>query len=146
MTTRTLMTDGSLALVTDDSGETWVRDTETGAQSAALTDDEVDAVERELVDMSSVELTPAEVEVIGVKPAGVDDVAGDADPEGAYWVTAGINGLRFRLFASRHGDGRPGLGPCGDSLDDWCPVELRTAFGDTAANRLGRQAIAMART
>lgn len=137
---KTLMTDGSLALVLDSSGEAWVLDLDTGAQSAALTADEVEGLERELIEMSSVELTPAAVEVLSV-----DAEAADADEGQSFWVTATVNGLTVRIFAAPHADGRPGLEPCGDSLDDWCPVELRTAFGDKAADRLGREAILMAR-
>ena len=81
-----------------------------------------------------------EIEIISVNPDSSEDGEG-----AAYWVTAQVNGKRVRLFAAPHSDGRPGLEPCGDSLDDWCPVELRTAFGDDEANRLGREAILMAR-
>ena len=86
------------------------------------------------------ESAPDEIEIISVKPDSSEDGEG-----AAYWVTARVNGKRVRLSAAPHSDGRPGLGPCGDSLDDWCPVELRTAFGDDEANRLGREAILMAR-
>lgn len=136
----TLMTDGSLALVTDASGEAWVLNTETGAQSAALSADERAGVLAESIDMADVELTDAEVEVLSVKAE-----ESEVDEGVAYWVTAAVNGLTVRLYAAPHSDGRSGLAPCGDSLDDWCSVELRTAFGDDAANRLGREAILMAR-
>jgi len=91
----------------------------------------------------------AAIERVKVSPAGEDDVAGGADPEGVFWVSARVDVLgdvrTVRLFACRPADGRDGLEPCGDSLDDWCDLSMRSAFGDEAANRLGREAIQMAR-
>lgn len=88
----------------------------------------------------------ATIDRVKVSPAGVDDVAGDCDPEGAYWVSARVDILgdvrTVRVFACGHPDGRPGLEACGDSLDDWCPVDLRAAFGDEAAVEIGREVIA----
>lgn len=81
-----------------------------------------------------------EIEIISVKAE-----ESEVDEGVAYWVTAAVNGLTVRLYAAPHSDGRSGLAPCGDSLDDWCSVELRAEFGDDEANRLGREAILMAR-
>lgn len=84
----------------------------------------------------------------------VTRVAADASEEGegpAYWVTAEVcdasrpYAQTARLFAAPHADGRPGLAPCGDSLDDWCDLDLRRAYGDDVAQILGREAIALAR-
>lgn len=90
----------------------------------------------------------AAIERVAATPAGVDDVAGGEDPEGAYWVTARVDILgdvrTVRVFASRHVDGREGLEPCGDSLDCWCDYDLRSAYGAEAANEIGRECIAMA--
>lgn len=112
---KTLMTDGSLALVTDASGEAWVFDTETGAQSIALSADERAGVLAESIDMADVEMTPAEVEVLNVEAEESDDV----DEGAAYWVTATVNGLTVRLYAAPPADGRPGLEPCGSGVQDW---------------------------
>lgn len=91
----------------------------------------------------------AAIERIKVSQAGKDDVAGGADPEGACWVSARVDVLgdvrTVRLFACRPSDGRVGLEPCGDSLDDWCDSAMRSAFGDQAAREIGREVILMAR-
>jgi len=133
-TVKVLVAEMTRELVTDASGEAWVRDTETGAQSVALSADERAELER-----LDVELEPLSVEVERVD---ADDRAENEGP--AYWVTARIAGHTYRLFAAPSADGRPGLEPCGDSIDDWCPVELRAAYSDGAADRLGREAIALA--
>lgn len=83
------------------------------------------------------------VAVVKVTPEKSDDV----DEGAAYWVTARIGDRPYRLYAAPRHSSRDieGLEPCGSSIDDWCPVELRTEFGDEAARFLGEEAIAMAR-
>jgi hypothetical protein len=88
----------------------------------------------------------ATIDRVKVSPAGVADVAGDCDPEGAYWVSARVDVLgdvrTVRVFACRRGDGQPGLEACGDSLDDWCDAALVSAYGGEAAAEIGREVIA----
>lgn len=78
----------------------------------------------------------AEIEILSVR---------DEEPHGdegrACWVMARVNGVRVRLYACPHPDGRPGLEPCGDSLDAWCDDALR-AYGDDVARDLGEEVIA----
>jgi len=88
----------------------------------------------------------AAIDSVRVTPASEDDVAGDCDPEGAYWVSARVDILgdvrTVRVFAAQPSDGRPGLEACGDSLDEWCDPALVSAYGGAAADEIGREVIA----
>lgn len=71
----------------------------------------------------------------------------DSDDEGdAYWVMAEIGGTQYRLFGCRATDGQHRVDPCGDGLDDWCDAALMTRFGRDAADHLGREALAAAKS
>lgn len=81
-----------------------------------------------------------QIEIVSVK---FEDY--QAPDEGVvYWVTARIGGRKHCLYGAPARDGRKGLVPCGDALQDWCDEWLIERFGYERANELGREALAKA--
>jgi hypothetical protein len=112
-----------------------------GAHSAAAESDDAREVDEATVAtlLRHIELSWLSVTLDRDDP---EEGAGDA-----YWVKALVEGLghevRVRLYAAR-GSPRGNLVPCGEALDDWCDLELRTLYGDVMANAIAREVLARA--
>ena len=123
----------------EEQGEAYLSAADGPYSEAATSDDARDDVDGEVL------AREVEVRVTGVTAEE------SADDEGsAYWVEARVEGLGHelrgvRLYACPHPDGRPGLEPCGDSLDCWMDSELSRIYGDAIAREVGRRVISLAR-
>lgn len=127
------------------TGDVWIED-EQGASGPALSRAEADKVRADPSLMMLADLLDAEARTAalteGVRPTVAEETGDDGEGR-AYWVRAILtDGRHVRYFAA---PAQPiGLEPCGGSIDDWCDVAARTAYGDDVAVALGMELLARA--